>query len=188
MANNTRISEGIIAGDKVILKEFYKRNFKHIQNYIINNSGTKEDTEDIFQDALLIVYAKFKSGSLEMSCSIHAYFYGVCKNLWRSKLRKKHLLIFDNNISNIFPETVDTIINTIETEERENLYHKHFTKLSINNKRLLDLVFEGNNTAEIASKMNYSIGYARKKKSLCKKYLLKKIEKDPKYQELRFSL
>ncbi len=174
---------GIIDGDERILTRFYRDNIRYIQGYILRNYGNFEDVEDVFQDALVVLYQKLKSGILEIRVPITTYFYGICKNLWRNRLRKKQRLILENEQSR-FEGVNDTIMNDIENQEREHLYRKHFQKLSTDNKRLLQLFFEGRSMKEISNITGYTEGYTRKKKFMAKKQLLQMIEKDPMYQEL----
>ncbi|WP_298548624.1 sigma-70 family RNA polymerase sigma factor [uncultured Aquimarina sp.] len=180
-----KILEGIISGDEVVIKAFYKKNYNYIRGYILQNSGEEEDAEDVFQDALVVMYQKLKSDTLDINVSIRTYFYAICKNIWRSRLRKKRKLIFDSELILVNEESEQYIIEDIEKKEREQVYRKYFLRLSDACKEVLSLVFAGNNMKEIARITGYAEGYARKKKFECKKSLLDNIEKDPMYQELK---
>jgi len=57
-----------------------------IQALIINNNGSAEDAKDIFQEALMVLYERVRSGSFELSCQIKTYLYSVSKRLWLKKL------------------------------------------------------------------------------------------------------
>ncbi|WP_299218873.1 sigma-70 family RNA polymerase sigma factor [uncultured Aquimarina sp.] len=179
------ILEGIAAGDTLVIKAFYKKNYNYIRGYILQNSGDEEDAEDVFQDALIVMYQKLRSDTLDINVSIRTYFYAICKNIWRSRLRKKRKLIFDNELIEVDEQLEASIIEDIEKKEREHLYRKYFLRLSDACKEVLSLVFAGNTMKEIARITGYAEGYARKKKFECKKSLLDKIEKDPIYQELK---
>jgi RNA polymerase sigma factor (sigma-70 family) len=63
--------------------------FPSIRQIIVSNSGNKEDAEDIFQDALLILYKKVKSGNFILSSSLKTYLTGVGRNLWYQELRRR---------------------------------------------------------------------------------------------------
>ncbi|MDH7446015.1 RNA polymerase sigma factor [Aquimarina sp. 2201CG14-23] len=180
-----KIIEGILAGDETIIKAFYKRNYNYVKSYVLKNSGDNVDAEDVFQDALVLVYQKLKSDSLELRVSVSAYFYGVCKNIWRNRLRKKRKLIISDEVIETNDEIDGSIIEDIENKEREMLYRKYFVTLSDKCKELLNLVFAGNSMREIANITGYSEGYARKKKFECKKSLIEMIETDPVYSELK---
>ena len=179
-----KILEGIAKGDQEILKGFYKKNLPYIQRYILQNSGNHEDVEDVFQDALVLMYQKVKTGSLELQSSLNTYFYAICKNIWRNRLRKhKKLVVIENT-----PDTEDidsSVIQEIENKEREHVYRKYFVKLSDTCKKILSLVFDGNSMRDIAQLTGYSEAYTRKKKFECKKSLIQMIEKDPIFQELK---
>ncbi|GGX24446.1 RNA polymerase sigma factor [Aquimarina muelleri] len=179
------IIDGIITGDEKILTCFYKENIQYIQGYILRNRGNTEDVEDVFQDALVVLYQKLKSGLLELKVPIKTYFYGICKNLWRNRLRKKKKLIIEDRENRFDVGIDDPIMVDIENQEREHLYRKHFQKLSTDNKKILSLFFEGRSMLEISKVIGCSETYTRKKKFQAKKELLKMIEKDPMYKELR---
>lgn len=179
------IIDGIITGDERILTCFYKENIRYIQGYILRNSGNSEDVEDVFQDALVVLYQKLKSDFLELKVPVKTYFYGICKNVWRNRLRKKKKLLMEDR-ENRFDVGIEApVMVDIENQEREHLYRKHFQKLNTDNKKILSLFFEGRSMLEISKIIGYSEGYTRKKKFQAKKQLLEMIEKDPIYKELR---
>lgn len=178
---------GIIQGNEKILKSFYKENIRYVQGYVLRNNGNHEDVQDVFQDALVVLYQKLKSGSIEIRVSIKTYFYGICKNLWKNRLRKKEKLTMNNEHNHLEKEDHEVIIDNIEQQEREHLYRKHFQKLSSDKKKVLHLFFEGKSMKEISKITGYTEGYTRKKKFEAKKQLLTMIEKDPLYQELRIA-
>ena len=164
MKEDQVIITGIIDGDQKILTYFYKENIRYIQRYILHNYGNPEDVEDVFQDALLVLYQKLRSSLSELRVPVRAYFYGICKNLWRNRLRKKKKLILEDEHYHFEAETNDSILTDIENQDREHLYKKHFQKLSTTNKKLLSLFFEGKSMREISELMGYSEKYANKKK------------------------
>jgi len=179
-----KILEGIAAGDATVIKEFYKKNYAYIKRHILQNSGVDTDAEDVFQDALMVIYQKSILDSLELQVSIKTYFYAVCKNIWRNRLRKKSKEMVDTNLVNTSSGITDVILEDLENIEREQLYRKHFLSMSDRCREILNLFFAGNSMKEIALLIDSSEGYARKKKFECKETLIKMIEKDPIYLEL----
>ncbi|WP_103072119.1 RNA polymerase sigma factor [Aquimarina sediminis] len=179
------IITGIIDGDEQILNCFYKENIRYIQGYILHNCGNPEDVEDVFQDALMLLYQKLGSGLLELKVPVKTYFFGICKNLWRNRLRRKQKMMIDEKQDCFDQGTNDPVIANIENQEREHLYKKHFQRLSPDNKKVLYLFLEGRSMKEISKITGYSEGYTRKKKFEAKNQLLRMIEQDPMYEELR---
>ena len=178
---------GIINGDNHTIQLFYRENIRYIQGYILKNCGNPEDVEDVFQDALVILYQKLRSGFLEINISLKAYFYGICKNIWRNRLRKKTKLIADDTLIIIKEEMQEPEMYEVENNQREHLYRKHFQNLSKDNRNVLSLFFEGKSMHEISNITGYSEAYTRKKKFQAKKQLINMIEQDPLYSELRIS-
>ncbi len=179
--------EGILSGDEVIIKAFYKKNLSYISGYILKNSGNEADVEDVFQDALILIYQKLKSDSLELHSSLSTYFYGICRNIWRNRLRKNKKMVITEDVVHDEEGIPPEIIEEIAQKEREHVYRKHFLKLSNTCREVLGLLFQGNSMKEIAHITGYSEGYTRKKKFECKKSLIEMIEKDPAYKELQLT-
>jgi RNA polymerase sigma factor (sigma-70 family) len=63
--------------------------FPAIQKYIIQNSGTKNDAEDVFQDALVVLYRKANDINFTLTVSLKTYMEAIAKNLWMQELRRQ---------------------------------------------------------------------------------------------------
>ncbi|MBP2831749.1 sigma-70 family RNA polymerase sigma factor [Aquimarina sp. U1-2] len=184
-AKDLKILEGIAAGDEGTITAFYKKNLPYIKGYILQNSGNEEDVEDVFQDAMVLVYQKAKTDALVLHSSLQTYFYGVCKNIWRNRLRKNKKIVRTDDLSVTTESVHPAIIQEIERNERDHVYRKYFIRLSDRCKEVLSLVFEGKSMKEISGITGYSETYTRKKKFECKQSLIHMIEKDPIYKELQ---
>ncbi len=179
------ILEGIASGDSTVLKAFYQRNLGAIQHHVLQNSGHTEDAEDVFQDALVFLYQKLQEDSFEIQCSIHTYFYAICKNIWRNRLRKKYRIVSREALLETEDVLTPTVLESLQEQERKQLFQAYFFKLTIKCREILALVFEGKSMREISKITRFSEGYARKKKFDCKKKLLEMLESSPSYQELK---
>ena len=183
-AKNQTIIQGIKDGDYHILKAFYKKNLPHVSKYILKHQGRAEDVEDIFQDALVVLYHKLRAGKLETKVMIHTYFAGICKNMWRNQLRKQQLLAYQNWLVDTLESSDGSIIDILTQENQQALYHKYHSQLNPSSSQLLRLFFEGKNMKMIANQMGYTEGYTRKKKYKIKEKLSTMIQNDPVYKEL----
>ncbi|WP_299897850.1 sigma-70 family RNA polymerase sigma factor [uncultured Aquimarina sp.] len=182
--SDEEILNGIVENDRVIIKAFYRDNLKYIRKYIIQNSGNKEDVEDVFQDAMVVLYEKLLSNNLKLTVRLKTYFFGICKNLWKQRLAKKRSIFLTNTLQE--GEMQDTTIEDLTNQERGNLYRKYFVSLSLACQQLLELVFEDKSMREIAEITGYSELYCRRKKYKCKKSLMEQIENDPLYDEVKY--
>jgi len=92
VSNNQKEQElikGLALDDKTAIEAIYKDNYGLIQTLVINNSGSEDDAKDIFQEALIVLYEKSKSGVFELNCQISTYIYAVSKRLWLKRLQNR---------------------------------------------------------------------------------------------------
>ena len=61
---------GLAEGDNRTIEIIYKDHYNMIQSLIINNNGSADDAKDIFQEALIVLYEKVRSGSFELNCQL----------------------------------------------------------------------------------------------------------------------
>jgi len=84
--------KGLAAGDRKIIEGIYKDHFNMIQSLIVNNNGTADDARDIFQEAMVVLYEKVRTGSFELNCQLKTYLYSVSKRLWLKRLQQNNRL------------------------------------------------------------------------------------------------
>ena len=81
--------KGLAANDSNAIEAIYRENYGAIQAFIIKNSGNPDDARDIFQESMIVLFEKAKSGSFILSCQLQTYIYSVCRRLWLKKLQKQ---------------------------------------------------------------------------------------------------
>ena len=82
--------EALAANDANAIETIYRDNYSAIKAFIIKNNGYTDDARDIFQEAMIIIFEKAKSGSFVLSCRLQTYLYSVCRRLWLKKLQNQH--------------------------------------------------------------------------------------------------
>jgi len=60
-----------------------------VKQYIKANNGTPDDAQDIFQDALVILYKKVHDGNFKLTVPLKTYLLAVVKNCWLQELRRR---------------------------------------------------------------------------------------------------
>ncbi len=174
----------LVAGKRETVRQFYEKNFAMIRGYVQQNEGNLQDAEDIFQDALVALYQQHKAKPIELSCALPTYFYAICKNLWRNRMRKQQRIQLSETLSEELSE-LTLATEDWEIKTQEFLFQKCFVQLGAACQKVLTMVFDGCSMKTIATKMNYTEAYARVKNHDCKKALTQKITKDPLYTELQ---
>ncbi len=178
--------EGLLGRDPAALENMYEHLFPGIAKYVLDNSGSREDAEDVFQEGLLVLYRKAKKGELALSSSFYTFFYAVCKRIWMKKLSRgktKRALPLEEERMGELPHEIE---QALDRSEQYQLYRQQFKLLGEDCQNLLLLFFRGQSMAEIAAQMGYgSEGYAKKRKFQCKEQLVQLIKADGRYRELR---
>ena len=86
--NEKALLEGLATSDKKAIETIYRENFNMIQTLVINNNGSVDDAKDVFQEAMIVLYEKARSGVFELNCQIKTYIYSVCRRLWLKRLQQ----------------------------------------------------------------------------------------------------
>jgi len=68
---------------------------QNIKNMVIRTGGTKEDFEEVFNDALINLYSSILKGNFRGESSIIAYLMGIARNLWNKKRTKRKHGLYD---------------------------------------------------------------------------------------------
>ena len=109
--------KGLAVNDKSAIEAIYTANYGIIQSLILNNNGTEDDAKDIFQEALIVLYEKAKSGGFELNCQVKTYLYSVSKRLWLKRLQKNSRYELQ---SNGLEETTVYVEEDIGAHEKRN--------------------------------------------------------------------
>ncbi len=175
---------GLVQNDGTILRQLYAAFFPRISTFIQQNQGTQDDAQDIFQEALMVIYHKAKEEEFELTSAFYTFLYSICKNLWLKELRKKSREGVTIREEMVYTEDAE-IEEAIHRRARARLYRQKFQALGEDCQQVLSMGFSKKPMVEIAEVMGYaSPEYARKKKFTCKDKLIQMIKSDPIYQEL----
>ena len=128
-----------------------------VQALVINNQGTADDARDIFQEAMIVLYEKARSGSFELNCQIKTYLYSVSRRLWLKRLQQ--LQKFSPDI-NSMEETVP-VEEEVEAQEQRNAEYAMMEKamLSLGEpcRSILEAFYlQKRNMTEIAGDFGYT--------------------------------
>jgi len=176
---------GIKTGNPKVIKGIYEKYHPAIVHMVETKFGTKEDANDVFQEGLVLLYQKSQNPDFSLTSTFLTYFYAVCKNIWSNKLRKKSNkeVTLDQNMLLMVKADTSTIL---EKNEKYFLYRRFFLKLGQDCQKVLDLFLQKVKMEEIMNQMGYgSISYTKKRKFLCKERLVKMIQSDPSFRELK---
>jgi len=191
LVNNINYTEkelvsGIIKENNDVILYIYKNSFRPVRHLITRNSGSEEDARDIFQDSLVVLYKKLKTGSLKLSCSVSTFLYSIARLLWLKELRIRGKEIISSDNYDSWVDEESNIVRIYEQNERLRFYRRIFEQLSEDCRKILRMVMKSFTISEITSIMGYSsVQHTKNRRYRCKKALVNRIIQNPEYYELK---
>jgi len=155
--NEIALLEGLAKNDRQAAETLYRQHYSMVQSMVIHNNGTNDDARDIFQEAMIVLYEKSRSGSFELNCQLKTYVYSVCRRLWLKKLGQRQKYIPDmNGIEETVP--VDEDVDSHEQRNGEfQVMEKALLSLGEPCKSLLEAFYlQKRNMTEIAGSFGYT--------------------------------
>ncbi|MCY7351603.1 MAG: RNA polymerase sigma factor [Cytophagaceae bacterium] len=161
-------------GDQTALEEVYKIHRQRIQQYVIRNSGTLQDAQDLYQEVILAFYRNVTAGRLtKLSGKLSTYLYKLAKNQWCDQLRLHEPL---QELSN----TTDYPTEEFSNEARQDAFlRRMIDQLDERCRRILLLYyFERLSMRDVAEQVGLPNGEsAKKRKCDCLQKLKKLAER-----------
>lgn len=179
--------EGLAVNNSVIIQEIYKKFVPKVVFYIMNNSGDKDQAQDIVQEIMILLFNQAKANTLQLTCPFDAYFFLLCKRKWLNELKKtsnKGVTITED-VGSINESGLELVEQTEQFDEKQQLFDAMFLKLGDKCQELLKLSFAIKSMEEVAEKLNVTYGYVRKKKSLCIGQLTQWIQENNNFKSLK---
>lgn len=166
--------------DSKAFSYLYKLHFHMIKRFVVANSGSKEDAEDIFQDTMIVLLQKLRRDDFQVTASLKTYIMAIAKNSWFKKLRNKSQFKeseFTEALDNKFFDEVDLAIEN-EKKFTDKLYY-HLGKITIHCQRLIqDIFFKEKTIDQIQKEYGYSTKHnAQNQKFKCVEQLKKAMDK-----------
>ncbi len=127
--NEKALLQGLAVNDKKAVETIYKENYNMVQALIINNNGSADDAKDVFQEAMIVLYEKVRSGTFELNCLIKTYIYSVSKRLWLKKLQQ----------INRYSPPIEDLESTVSVDDEIEDHEKRDAEFEMMNKAISSL-------------------------------------------------
>jgi len=173
--SDSRVLEQIRNGDEQALVTLFDKNRTPITAFVTRNSGTRDDAEDVLQEAVIVLWERVRSGQFHYSAALSTFIFATARNKWLRLLarKRKELPMVPNGVK---VASVDVSSLEIVIEEEETLKMREaLEKLGDPCKTLLLLYYyEECSMQEIANRMGFAnADTVKSKKYQCKKALEK---------------
>ncbi|MBC7389612.1 MAG: sigma-70 family RNA polymerase sigma factor [Opitutaceae bacterium] len=172
------IQEG---NDSKALSYLYDHTLIKVRGYIKKNNGTKDEANDIFQDAVIIFFKYVKNNQFDVEKDIDAFIYTVARNLWIDKAKKERRMVYYDN-TEIYEQREDSSnqLSDLISQEKAIAMKSVFDRLDEKCRKILQYyVYEKRSMKEISLLMGYSSEDVVKTNHYrCKQYLTKIVKSD----------
>ncbi|MCK4922038.1 MAG: sigma-70 family RNA polymerase sigma factor [Bacteroidales bacterium] len=167
-----QIIRGLKEGNRHTVQYVYDNYFHMCQYIVTTNGGNKEDSKDIFQEALLILIQKIAEPEFKLSSQFQTFLFSVLNNQWKVELAKRKRTKKISEVPFLKDHTDEELVNYYDQKISSSLLWKCFNKLRKDCQDILRLWWNGHGQKEIAGVLSYKYGYLRKKKINCDESLI----------------
>ena len=176
--------EALIDGDQRMVSKIYKENLPKVMSFVLKNSGSREDAEDIFQMAVLQITTRYKATPFIIHSSFQAYLFTVCKNLWRRQLNSQKNRVTRSEFQEPVDNTAELALSILE-QQRWELFTSCLQKLSENCQKVLTLFFNKIPYRDMVEQLGYnSETVARQRVFKCKAKLVSFVKEHKNFNSL----
>lgn len=108
--------EGLRQNNDVVLRALYKKFYNIVLKYVVNNSGNSEAAEDIYQEAIIVLYENVQKPAFQLNCQLQTFIYSIAKRLWLKQLRNSSHLAKLQGDDEEFVDVDDEISDHLKKE------------------------------------------------------------------------
>lgn len=76
-------------GDMSALTTLYHENRAPINSLVTRNSGSRDDSDDILHEALIILWQRIRAGRFDLRAKMGTFLYATARNLWLRRLARR---------------------------------------------------------------------------------------------------
>jgi RNA polymerase sigma factor (sigma-70 family) len=155
---DSELLEGLAEGDTASIEVFYRLYHPVLMKWMLSRGGMATDADDVFQEALLVIYEKAKSEEFCLTCKLSTYLFAVSKRLWFKKLQQNNQLIFPQDMSESGLDVTDTDMQQYwDKEQKMERLEEALSQLGEPCKSLLSAFYAAQkNMQDIARQFKYT--------------------------------
>jgi RNA polymerase sigma factor (sigma-70 family) len=184
---DVEILDGLRKRDNRVLQYIYKNTFNTVKQLVVHNAGSDSDAEDIFQEALIVIFKKLKEEpDFKLTSAFSTYIYSISRLMWLKHLRQIKKIDIDP-LNRDMEERIEfeEPLPVEDKDLRMAIYQRTLLRIPEDCQKILRLTAQDITSKEIARQLGFrSEGYVRKRRHFCKEYVVTKIKEDVDYQAM----
>ena len=163
------------------IRFLYRTHYEMLGKYVVNNSGSWDDAQDIFQEVIVAFINLVQAGKFRGEASIKTFLFSLNKNMWLNELKKRgRTQVREMKYEKASDKTDQGINTALEAREANAELMKIMEELGDTCKKILLLYYyENRSMKEILTSLNYeNEQVVRNKKYKCLKRLEELIKEN----------
>lgn len=180
--------DGLVHENAAIITEIYEKYGLECRRYINKNGGNSEDATDVFQECLIKILKRAKSGNFELTVPFGGYIYYIYRNKWIDVLRKRkseHLIIQDSKRYTNDYNSKEMAQETEMHSRRTQMFKDCFEQLNEMCQKLIDSKLKKISSEKLMKFYKLpSINAVNNRRYMCRKKLKELIEQHPDFNKL----
>ena len=92
---DTDLLERLRKEDDASFAWLYAGYFSTVAAYVQQNSGSRADAEDLFQEVIVVLLQKVRQPDFALMSSLKTYLYAIARHLWLKRLRDQRLVFVE---------------------------------------------------------------------------------------------
>lgn len=176
--------ENLRSGQRVdeMIRSIYRNNFDSLTWYVMNNSGNRQDAEDVFQEVVVTFIGLVQKNKFRGESTVKTFLYSLSRHIWLNELKKRgRALAREEKYEKAQDRVVQDTSEYIAERENKNEITRLVGKLGENCQQILLLFYYENwPMKQILETMHYENEQVlRNKKYKCLKQLEQLLNSNP---------
>lgn len=160
----------------------YQQYSETVSSFIINNGGSQQDADDIFQETVIAFVDIAQKNNYRKEAGVKTFLVAIARNLWYKEIKKKERSGYRDKVFEIGrgKEEID-VSHDISDREMKKELRELLDKLGESCKKILMLFYyENQSMKEIVDQLHYENEQTvRNKKYKCLKELTEMVKMNP---------
>ena len=120
MNSELELLQGLKVQNEKAIYDVYTSYYPSVEKYVLMNSGSEQDAEDVFQDAVMVLLDYVRKENFNLTCSIKTLVFAIARRLWLKQLRYRSR---NETLVEIEVEQKDFLTHWEEVEKSERKYN-----------------------------------------------------------------
>ena len=155
---DTEFINGLRTGNEATLKALYKKYYNIVLKIVVNNSGSSEAAQDVYQETIIVLFENAQKPGFVLNCQLQTFIYSIAKRLWLKQLRNNsNLTKLSNGDENEIVDVSEEINEHLQKEEALEKMTKSLSELGEPCKTIItDFYLQHLSMDEISEKFGYT--------------------------------